>query len=95
MAIVASLVIIDSTKTLDVVENDVVKPARGLLGVFDHLLEGSSANGAGAADGVIDVELAQAQAQQQLEGMADAYPKITGKPEEGSPAEAIGEAIGA
>ncbi len=40
-------------------------------------------------------ELAQAQAQQQLEGMADAYPKLTGKPEEGSPAGAIGAELGA
>ncbi len=39
-------------------------------------------------------ELAQQQAQQQLAGMADAYPKITGAPEEGSPAAGIGEAIG-
>ncbi len=39
-------------------------------------------------------ELAQAQAQQQLEGMAEAYPKLTGKPEEGSPAEAIGAELG-
>lgn len=41
-----------------------------------------------------EAELLQAQQQQQLQGMADSYPKITGKPEEGSPAEAIGAAIG-
>jgi hypothetical protein len=35
----------------------------------------------------------QMMAQQAMQGMADAYPKVTGAPEEGSPAEAIGEAI--
>jgi len=37
--------------------------------------------------------LAQKQAQQQMEGMADSYPKISKKAEEGSPAAAIGEAL--
>jgi len=37
--------------------------------------------------------LAQQQAQQQMEGMADSYPKISKKAEEGSPAAVIGEAL--
>lgn len=38
-------------------------------------------------------ELAQATAQQQLQGMADAVPKLNKKTEEGSPLEAIGEQV--
>ncbi len=39
-------------------------------------------------------EAAQQQAMQVTQGMADAYPKISKKPEEGSPAAQIGEALG-
>lgn len=42
-----------------------------------------------------ELEQQQAQAMQIAQGAADAYPKLAKKPEEGSPAEAIGEAIGA
>ncbi len=41
-----------------------------------------------------EAELAQAQAQQQLQGMADSVPKLNKKTEEGSPLEAIGEQLG-
>ncbi len=41
-----------------------------------------------------EAELAQQQALQTAQGIAEAYPKLTGKPEEGSPAEAIGQQIG-
>jgi hypothetical protein len=37
----------------------------------------------------------QQMAQEQLGQMAESYPKVTGAPEEGSPAAALGEAIGA
>ena len=39
-------------------------------------------------------ELAEAKAQQQLQGMAEAYPKVAKKAEEGSPAEMMGAEIG-
>ena len=40
-------------------------------------------------------QLAQQQAQEQMAQMAESYPKVTGAPEEGSPAEAIGAMVGA
>lgn len=42
-----------------------------------------------------EAELAQAKLQQQMQGMADAYPKLSGKPEEGSPAEQMQATQGA
>ncbi len=41
-----------------------------------------------------DAAIAQQKAMEQAQGMAESYPKLTGKPEEGSPAESIGAAIG-
>lgn len=40
-------------------------------------------------------ELAEAKQMQMLQGAAEAYPKVSKKPEEGSPAEAIGAGLGA
>ncbi|KKM92175.1 hypothetical protein LCGC14_1221140 [marine sediment metagenome] len=39
-------------------------------------------------------DLAKAEALQQAQGMADAMPKLSKKPEEGSPAELIGQQLG-
>ncbi len=41
-----------------------------------------------------EAELAQAQAMQQAQGIAEGFPKLNAKVEEGSPAEAIGQQIG-
>jgi len=40
-------------------------------------------------------QLAQQQAQEAMAQMAESYPKVTGAPEEGSPASAIGAMVGA
>ncbi len=59
VTVVAGLIVVHSSETLDVVDHDDVERALGLLGVLHHLHKCPATDGAGAADGIVDVELAQ------------------------------------
>ncbi len=57
ISIISGLVIVDTPEAFYIIDNNDIECLCPAFGILDHLLEGSSAQCAGAAYGIIDIEL--------------------------------------
>jgi hypothetical protein len=56
VTVIPGFIIVDPTEPLNIVNDNNIKRANLGLGIFDHLLKGPSSNGAGTADGIVNIE---------------------------------------